>query len=49
MGQTACCTPDSDNNMVFNPNRSNVSQNQKINGEKYTAVQKAPKLTGYVD
>ncbi len=30
MGQTACCTPDSDNNMIFNPNGSNV---QPFNGK----------------
>jgi hypothetical protein len=46
MGQTACCTPDSDNNQIFHPINNN--QISKPNGLKYTPIQKVPKLTGYV-
>lgn len=48
MGQTTCCTPDSDTNMVYNPNGSNMNSTHKFDGEKYTSVQKLPKLNAYV-
>ena len=36
MGQTACCAPESDNNMLFNPNGANMNLLKKYDGEKYT-------------
>jgi hypothetical protein len=32
MGQTTCCTPDSDTNMVYNPNGSNMNSTHKLDG-----------------
>ena len=49
MGQTACCAPESDNNMLFNPNGANMNPLKKYDGEKYTPIALSPKLNNYVE
>ena len=46
MGQTACCTPESDLNTLYNPNI--FINGNKSNTNKYKPVKNFPNLVDYV-
>jgi hypothetical protein len=46
MGQTACCTPESDLHTIYNP--TIIANGNKPNSKKYKPVKNLPNLAEYV-